>query len=159
MTRALATHRIEARRPEPGSQGPDLEARMTVAVLALQALVAVPAERQHEAGAHLAAAEHAIEELRVSGHQVTAERFRYQTALTSYQQMAHGLHSLDVEALDELGRRVRSNPGLVRGTAEARAEGRWEHKLMLVPVWFLALAAVALAWFKLRDLGDGFGRW
>jgi hypothetical protein len=31
-------------------------------------------------------------------------------------------------------------------------EERWEHKLVLVPVWFLALSAIAFAGFKLRDL-------
>jgi hypothetical protein len=101
----------------------------------------------------LAAAEHAIEELVLAGVQVSEERFRYQSALTSYRQMALVQHSLDLETLDDLAREVRSNSELVRATAEARAEARWEHKLLLVPVWFLALAAVALAWFKLRDIG------
>jgi len=125
----------------PGLLGSELQARVV------------------RAAEDLAAADRAIEELRVSGHQVGDERFRYQTALTNYQRMSHGLHSFDLELLDDLARRVRSNTELVRARAEARAEGRWEHKLMLVPVWFLALAALVFAWFKLRDLSDGIGRW
>jgi hypothetical protein len=31
------------------------------------------------------------------------------------------------------------------------AEQRWEHKLLLIPVWFLALAIVVLAWFRLSE--------
>jgi len=100
----------------------------------------------------LVAAEHAIAELERSGVQVSDERFRYKSALTSYRQMALVQHSLDLEALNDLAREVRSNSELVRSTAEVRAEERWEHKLLLVPVWFLTLAAIALAWFKLRDL-------
>jgi hypothetical protein len=42
---------------------------------------------------------------------------------------------------------------VIRATAEARAEQRWEHKLLLIPVWFLTLSGLAFAWFKLRDLG------
>jgi len=101
----------------------------------------------------LEAAEHAIDELVLYGTQVSEERFRYQSALTSYRQMALVQHSLDLETLDDLSREVRSNSELVRARAEARAEARWEHKLFLIPVWFLALAAVALAWFKMRDIG------
>ena len=54
--------------------------------------------------------------------------------------------------LEELARAVRSNSELVRATAEARAEGQWEHKLLLIPILFLALSTAALAGFKLRDL-------
>ncbi len=105
-----------------------------------------------EAAADLASAEQAIASLTVSGKQVSDERFRYQTALTDYRQMGLALHSLDLDFLDELARSVRSNTELVRTTAEVRAERRWEHKLLLVPVWFLAISAIVFAWFKLRDL-------
>jgi len=54
--------------------------------------------------------------------------------------------------LEDLSRQVRSSTELVRNTAEVRAEQQWEHKLLLVPVWFLAISAVVLAWFKFRDL-------
>ena len=105
-----------------------------------------------QASRDLASAEHAIAELDRSGVQVAEERFRYNSALTSYRQMALVQHSLDLEALNDLAREVRSNSELVRSTAEVRAEERWEHKLLLAPVWFLTLAAIALASFKLRDL-------
>ncbi len=106
-----------------------------------------------QASQDLDAAEHAIDELLLAGVQVVEARFRYQSALTSYSQMALVQHSLDLETLDDLAREVRSNSELVRARAEVRAEARWEHKLFLVPVWFLALATVALAWFKMRDIG------
>jgi hypothetical protein len=105
-----------------------------------------------EAAADLVSAEQAIATLTVGGKQVSDERFRYQTAVTEYRQMALALHSLDVDLLDELARSVRSNTELVRTTAEVRAERRWEHKLLLVPVWFLAISAIVFAWFKFRDL-------
>jgi hypothetical protein len=41
--------------------------------------------------------------------------------------------------------------------AEVAAEQQWEHKLLLVPVWFLALASLALALFTLRGLQRGSG--
>lgn len=97
-------------------------------------------------------AEEAIAELVHQGHRVGDLRFRYQTALTAYHQIAQAQHSLDLEHLDELGRRVASIAGDLRSTAEVAAEHRWEHKLILAPAWFLALAAMVLAWFKLRSL-------
>jgi predicted CXXCH cytochrome family protein len=100
----------------------------------------------------IALADSSIEQLLSTGRKVTDERFRYQTALTNYGQMALALHSLDLDMIDDLSRRVSSNTELVRATAEARAEARWEHKLLLVPVWFLALSAMTFVWFRLRDL-------
>jgi len=47
---------------------------------------------------------------------------------------------------------VRSISRDLRGAAEVAEERQWEHKLLLVPVWFLALASVALAWLTLRAL-------
>jgi hypothetical protein len=93
----------------------------------------------------------AIEEMVVMGHEVADERFRYQSAVSEYNQIALVQHSLDLERLSDLGLRVRSNTGIIRATAEARAEEQWEHKLLLAPVWFLALSVIALAWFKLRE--------
>ncbi len=100
---------------------------------------------------HLAA--EAIEELELMGHEVDDARFRYQAAMSDYKQIALVQHSLDLEQLEDIGLRVRSSTGIIRGTAEAHAEEQWEHKLLLIPVWFLALSAIALAWFKLRELG------
>ncbi len=109
-------------------------------------------ERVIEAMGDLDGAARAIRKLVLMGRDVADERFRYQTALTYYRQIGHVQHNLDLELLEDMVRRVRSNTGIIRATGEARAEARWEHKLLLVPVWFLTLAAIALAWFKLREL-------
>ena len=87
-----------------------------------------------------------------TGHSVADSRFRYQSALTEYRQLAQVQHSLNLERLDDLDRQVRSNTGLIRATAEAHAEEEWEHKLILVPVWFLVLSVMVLGWFKWREL-------
>jgi hypothetical protein len=93
----------------------------------------------------------AIEEMVAMGHDVADERFRYQSAVSEYNQIALVQHSLDFERLEDLGLRVRSNTGIIRAAAEVRAEEQWEHKLLLIPVWFLALSVIVLAWFKLRE--------
>ncbi len=110
-------------------------------------------EQVGRAGEELAAAAVAIDEMAANGRETADDRFRYQAAFTAYQQLAKVQHSLDLEQLEELGREVRSNTGIIRATAEAYAEERWEHKLVLIPVWFLALSALVFAWFKLRELG------
>jgi len=97
-------------------------------------------------------AEHAIEELRLHGRRVSDAGLRYQTAFTAFSEMAKAQHSLDLEMLDDLGRSVASISREVRGTAEVSAERRWEHRLLLVPIWFLALATLALVGFKLGRL-------
>ena len=99
---------------------------------------------------HLAA--EAIEEMAASGRPVEDERFRYVAAFTAFQQFAATQHSLDIEHAEELGRQVRSNTGVIRATAEAHAEERWERRLLLIPIWFLALSGVTFAAFKLREL-------
>jgi hypothetical protein len=100
----------------------------------------------------LQAADSAIRRLALAGVQTVDARFRYQTALTAYLQIAKAQHSLDLERLEELSRRVRSISRDLRGSAEVADERRWEHKLLLVPIWFLALAIVILAWLTLRGL-------
>jgi hypothetical protein len=103
----------------------------------------------------LAAAAEAIEELIAGGRDVAETRFRYQSLVTRYQQMGQPIHSLDLEELEDLGLRIGSISHDVQGAAEASVEHQWEHKLLLVPLWFLALAVVALSWFKFRDLKHG----
>ena len=93
----------------------------------------------------------AIEEMVAAGHEVADERFRYQSAVSEYNQIALVQHSLDFERLEDLALRVRSNTGIIRAAAEVAAEEEWEHKLLLIPVWFLALSVIVLAWFKLRE--------
>ena len=100
----------------------------------------------------LRAADSAIHRLTLAGVPTGDARFRYQTALTAYLQIAETQHSLDLERIEDLSRRVRSISRDLRGAAEVAEERQWEHKLLLVPVWFLALASLALAWLTLRAL-------
>ncbi|UCD23079.1 MAG: cytochrome c3 family protein, partial [Gemmatimonadota bacterium] len=57
----------------------------------------------------LAAAETAMADMSEAGHQVSNERFLYQTALTSFREMAQVHHSLDLERLEDLSLQLRSN--------------------------------------------------
>lgn len=98
----------------------------------------------------LTSAERAIEHLQRDGMSTGDQQFRYQSALSYYTQMAKVQHSLDMEELEDLGRRVRSISVQLGTAAEHSAERRWEHKLLLLPVWFLALSAVALVGLVLR---------
>ncbi len=100
----------------------------------------------------LAQAEQAIATLGVHGRRLSDARFRYTTALTEYKQIAKVQHSLDLDLLDDLTRKVSSISRELQGTAEVSRERRWEHRLLLIPVWFLALAGTALALFKLHEL-------
>jgi hypothetical protein len=102
----------------------------------------------------LRAADEAIEELVMAGWHVSDLQFRYQAALTDYLQIAEFQHGLDIERIGDLSRRVGSISRDIRATAEASAERKWEHKLLLVPVWFLTLSAIVLGWFKLRRLKE-----
>ena len=112
-------------------------------------------ERVLRAAEELQLAEHSIEELEMAGLHDSDTHFRYETARTQYAQIALVQHSLDLDELEDLALRVSSTTRDIRGRAEAHAEHTWEHKLWLAPVWFLTLAAVALAGFKLRELGRG----
>jgi hypothetical protein len=102
------------------------------------------------AAEELRSAAEAIAELTRAGRDVSDARLRYQTALTAFMQVSQTQHSLDLEALDDLRREVASIALDIRSSAEVAAEHKWEHKLTLVPIWFLALSAIVLAWFKLR---------
>ena len=105
-----------------------------------------------QATADLRAAEEAIGRLTRAGRQSGDAQFRFRSALTAYLQIAGVQHDLDVDELEELTRRVRSISRDLQGMADVAEEHRWEHKLFLVPVWFLALASVALALLTLRRL-------
>lgn len=95
-------------------------------------------------------AEHAIEEMGRQGRRVADAQFRYRTAFTAYREIAKAQHSLDVELLADLRRQVTSTTGEIIETAEANEERRWEHRLLLFPIWFLTLSAVTLAIYRLR---------
>lgn len=100
-------------------------------------------------------AEEAIEELVRSGRDVYDSRFRYQTARTDYLRMGPVQHRLEIGALEDLARRVGSISRDIRDRAEVAEEQRWEHRLLLIPIWFFALAASVLAWFRLRAAKAG----
>lgn len=100
----------------------------------------------------MAAAGEAIHELVRAGHEVSDTRFRYRTALTQYRQLASAQHAVDLERLEDLARVVGSTSRDIVAEAEMSAEERWEHKLFLIPVWFLALATMLLAGSRLWRL-------
>jgi hypothetical protein len=103
------------------------------------------------AAADLTAAEHAIGVLTRKGRNITDSELRYEDARTWYRQSVLVQHSLDLGALEDLELRVASATRTIDEAAAAAAESEWEHKLLLVPVWFLALALVALAWIRIAD--------
>jgi hypothetical protein len=113
----------------------------------------VGAEIQHgvlRATEELHSAAEAIDALARAGRQVRDVRVRYDAALTAYSQLAQVQHHLDLEVLDDLERQVTSISTDIRAAEEVAAEQIWEHKLLMIPVWFLALSGIVLAWFKLR---------
>lgn len=100
----------------------------------------------------LEAADEVLRELSLVGQQTGDARFRYQTALTAFQQTGRAQHSLDLNELEELSRRIRSISRDLSASMETYEERRWEHRLFLGVVWFLALSAVYLSWVALRRL-------
>lgn len=95
-------------------------------------------------------ARRAIEVLVTAGRPTSDARFRYRTALTEFERLAQLQHSLDIDELADLGLRVSSITRAIESSAEVAIEERWEHKLLLVPLWFFALAVAVLAFFRLR---------
>ncbi|MDH3297208.1 MAG: cytochrome c3 family protein [Gemmatimonadota bacterium] len=97
----------------------------------------------------LEAARRSIEELVLHGRDVTTARLRFRTAQANQLQLELVQHSLDSVRIEDLSRRVRSTSRGIQEMAEVSSERRWEHKLMAIPVWFLALAVVAFSAIKL----------
>lgn len=104
------------------------------------------------AAEQLEAAEEALEELGRAGRRVSDVRFRYRTARTAFLQFQQAQHSLDMERLEDLSLRIRSITRDIREAGESVREERFEHRLLLAPIWFLVLSGVVLAWFRLRTL-------
>jgi predicted CXXCH cytochrome family protein len=125
--------------------GSDVRIRTTA--LRIQEVVAKATDNMRSAGS-------AIGRLSLAGERVGDYRFRYQTAMTYYLEIAQVQHSLDLSQLDDLGRRVRSISVDLGEAAEANAEHRWEHRLLLIVVWFFALSTAALGWLTLRGLKE-----
>jgi len=119
--------------------------------------LALGAEVQEQvtvAAENLQWAEEAVHELVRAGREVYDTRFRLISARTAFGQIGPAQHSLDVDALEDLARQVRTISRGIRDQHEVSEEHRWEHKLMLIPIWFLALSACLLAWFRLRALRE-----
>lgn len=104
-----------------------------------------------QASEDLEAAGQAIEAVSRAGLQTVDLQFRYQTARTAYLQITEVQHDLNLERLEDLTRSVRSISRDLRGAAEATSEHKWEHRLWLVPIWFLALAWVSMSALVLRS--------
>jgi Cytochrome c3/Cytochrome c554 and c-prime len=96
----------------------------------------------------------AMERLEAAGRPVADAELRYRTALTAYRQMAQIQHSLDLEALEALTLQVLSSARNIEETSEVAAEQRWEHQLLLIPVWFLALAVLVLARYRMAETDE-----
>lgn len=105
-------------------------------------------ERISEAEQGMAVAREGVATLQRYGRPVTDQRLRFAEATTWYEQMALVQHSLELDRLEDLSLRVASATRTITDAAEVAGEQRWEHKLLLLPVWFLALAIAALAWFR-----------
>jgi hypothetical protein len=104
----------------------------------------VRAEREMES------AREAISELGIAGRRTSDARFRYRHALTEFRQIAEVQHGFDVEQLTDLELKISSITKGIEAAAEVAVEERWEHRLLLIPLWFFALSIAALAYFRLR---------
>ena len=110
--------------------------------------VILRAESDIERGAH------AIEMLAEAGRSTVDARFGLRTAITHYRRMTRLMHGLSVDALEDSGRQLGSITAALENRAEVAEEERWEHKLILIPVWFFALAITFLAGLRLRRLAS-----
>jgi hypothetical protein len=115
-------------------------------------VAATVAARAGGAADALRSAEDAIQRLEHAGRRVADTRFRYRAALTEYLEIGQLQHSLALDQLEDLERRVGSTARDIAAEADAVAERRWEHRLLLIPIWFLTLAIVFLARVRLREL-------
>lgn len=108
--------------------------------------------RMTQATTDLRNAQEAVERLRATGQRTADAQFRYQAMLTNYLQIAQVQHSLDADKLETLEGRVSAGSIELEQMAGSAEDTRWEHKLILIPVWFLSLSAVVLALLGLRAL-------
>lgn len=104
-----------------------------------------------EAAQLMETAAEAMGRLQAAGRPVADAEQRYRTALTAFRQMAQVQHSMDLDALEALTLQVLSSARTIEGASEVAAEQRWEHQLLLIPVWFLALAVVILVRYRMSE--------
>jgi hypothetical protein len=107
--------------------------------------------RVQEASHLLEDARAAMARLEAAGRPIADMELRYRTAFTAYRQMALTQHSLQLETLESLSLQVISSVRTIDEAAEVAAEQRWEHQLLLIPVWFVALAVVVLARYRITE--------
>jgi len=105
-----------------------------------------------QAAADLQSADSGLAALALVGLQTGDARFRYQTAVTAFNEAARAQHQMDMRQLEDLTRRVRSISRDIDAMRASYEERRWEHRLFLGIVWFLALSAISLSWMVLRRL-------
>ena len=95
-------------------------------------------------------AREAISEIALAGRQTSDARFRYRNALTEFRQIARVQHGLDTELLTDIELKVSSITKGIESEAEVAHEERWEHRLLLIPLWFFALSIATVAYVRLR---------
>lgn len=105
-----------------------------------------------QAAADLQSADDGLKALALVGRRTGDARFRYQTALTAFNEAARVQHQLDTRQLENLTRRVRSIASDIEAMRATYEERHWEHKLFLGIVWFLTLSVLYLSWVSLRRL-------
>jgi hypothetical protein len=98
------------------------------------------------------AASRSIDELVRHGRDVTTARLRFRTAKANQLRLTLVQHSLDSLRIGDLSRRVGATSRGIQEIEEVSTERRWEHKLMVIPVWFLALAVVFFSTVKLSGV-------
>jgi len=96
----------------------------------------------------------AMEVLVAAGERTEDEEVRLFTVETHLQELLVQAHTLDPVLLDDLVRRVSSLATEVGERADVVSEGRWERKLMMIPLWILLAGGILLAMRKRRVLGE-----
>jgi predicted CXXCH cytochrome family protein len=85
-----------------------------------------------------------------SGERTEDLQIRLQMVDTHLQALLVQAHSLDPSLIDELSRRISSLSHEIVERGDVVEEHRWERKLLVIPLWILALSAVLLALRKRR---------
>ncbi len=109
-------------------------------------------ETMIQAEQDIEAASRSIDELVRHGRDVTTAKLRFRTAKANQLRLTLVQHSLDSLRIGDLSRRVRATSRGIQEIEEVSTERRWEHKLMTIPVWFLALAVVFFSTVKLSGV-------
>jgi len=93
-----------------------------------------------------------IQVLAEAGESIQDEEIRLFTVETDLQELLVQAHTLDASLVDELVRRISSLSTEIGERADVVEEGRWERKLLAIPVWLLLVGGILLALRKRRKL-------